>query len=54
MSSVSATFVVTARAGAGSVTQCASLTMALLPATHSTRPTNFESATAPAAAPVGG
>ena len=52
--SVSATFSVTARAGRGSVDQCSSRIIAVLPATHSTRPTSLESATALAAAPVGG
>ena len=51
---VSATCSVTARAGIGSVDQCSSPIMALLPATHSTRPTSLDSATAPDAAPVGG
>ena len=44
----------TASAGASSVVQCSSPIMAVLPATHSTRPTSFERATAPEAAPVGG
>jgi hypothetical protein len=51
---VSATFSVTASAGGSSVAQWSSPIMAVLPATHSTRPTSLESATAPAAAPVGG
>ena len=45
---------VTASAGAGSVDQCSSRIMALLLATHSTRPTSLDSATAPDAAPTGG
>ncbi len=52
--SVSATFSVTARARGGSVDQCSSAIRAVLPATHSIRPTSLESATAPEAAPVGG
>ena len=51
---VSATCSVIARAGLRSTDQCWSPTMAVLPATHSTRPTSLESATAPPAAPVGG
>ena len=41
---------VTALAGGGSVGQCSSRISAVLPATHSTRPTSLDSATAPDAA----
>ena len=51
---VSATFSVIAWAVARPFDQCSSPTMAVLPATHSTRPTSLDSATATAAAPVGG
>ena len=52
--SVSATCSVTRRADAGSFDQFPSPGGPVLSATHSTRPTNLESATAAAAAPVGG
>ena len=52
--SVSATCRVTASAEGGSAVPCSSPSIAVLPATHSTRPTSFDSATAADAAPVGG
>ncbi len=52
--SVSTTWWVIARAGAASLDVSSSPITAVFPATHSTRPTSLESATAPAAAPVGG
>ena len=53
-SRVTATCSSTRRASRGSIDQSAPSIMAVLPATHSTRPTSFDTATAPEAAPVGG